>query len=57
MYFVWNLHDCFFRALAARYWAFVPCRGERTEEETRELVVLILLTTRSQKPQNHDAMK
>jgi len=27
MYFVWNLHDCFFRALAARYWALVPCRG------------------------------
>lgn len=28
MYLVWNLHDCFFRALAARYWALVPCGGE-----------------------------
>ena len=24
MYLVWNRHDCFFRALAARYCAFVP---------------------------------
>ena len=26
MYFVWNLHDCFFSALAARYWALVPSK-------------------------------
>lgn len=26
MYLVWNRHDCFFRALAARYCAFVPWR-------------------------------
>lgn len=25
MYLVWNRHDCFFKALAARYWALVPC--------------------------------
>lgn len=30
MYLVWNRHDCFFRALAARYCAFVPWGG-RTE--------------------------
>ena len=24
MYFVWNLHDCFFSAFAAKYCAFVP---------------------------------
>lgn len=24
MYLVWNRHDCFFKALAARYCAFVP---------------------------------
>lgn len=24
MYFVWNRHDCFFNAFAAKYWAFVP---------------------------------
>lgn len=24
MYLVWNRHDCFFRALAARYCALVP---------------------------------
>ena len=28
MYLVWNRQDCFFRALAARYWAFVPCGAE-----------------------------
>lgn len=26
MYLVWKRHDCFFRALAARYCALVPCR-------------------------------
>lgn len=29
MYFVWNLQDCFFKALAAKYWAFVPCQLEQ----------------------------
>lgn len=27
MYLVWNRHDCFFSALAARYCAFVPWGG------------------------------
>lgn len=39
MYFVWNLQDCFFRALAARYWAFVPCRQKkkrRTGDDIRK---------------------
>lgn len=35
MYLVWNLQDCFFRALAARYWAFVPCGGEAGTSEKR----------------------
>lgn len=25
MYLVWKRQDCFFKALAARYCAFVPC--------------------------------
>lgn len=35
MYLVWNLQDCFFRALAARYWALVPCRGEKQEHVSK----------------------
>lgn len=30
MYLVWNLHDCFFRALADRYWALVPWETNTT---------------------------
>ena len=35
MYLVWNLHDCFFRALADRYWALVP--WERQDRYTIKL--------------------
>ena len=36
IYLVWNLHDCFFSALAARYWALVPWwRGRHTHKVSR----------------------
>lgn len=36
MYLVWKRHDCFFRALAARYCALVPWGGgEKTHKISR----------------------
>lgn len=37
IYLVWNLHDCFFRALADRYWALVPWEEQRASRGQRAL--------------------